>query len=429
MKKRPFFYFICAIINTIKEVISIEKIGAIFKNIKEKFKLDNNTEFETRHIKELDGLRALFILIVFSYHTWQQSWLSPSIGNFSLDFLVRNGSIIVDALILLSGFCLFLPYARSKVYNEPIPNTKKFYINRVARIVPSYLFAMIVILVFFVFPRGGYSTFADGFKDIFTHLLFIHNLFPDIIVNTKILGVLWTVAVEMQLYLVFPFLAKAFLKKPIVTYLTMTVIGLIGCFIISNQIQSNGFSVFSNHTITFLPVFANGMLGAYIYMKISNKYNRKNKVLAIISTILMIVLIACFEKICSFRMSYSNEVKWQVDFRYLLSFYYLAIILSTIFAFRCFRFFFNNRIMRFLAAISYNLYIYHQFIGTELKANKIPYWAGEELPNIAGNEKWKVEYTLVVIAVSLIVGVITTYLIEKPANKLIKKSNFYKNIQ
>ena len=38
-------------------------------------------------IPELDGLRALMIFLVSWYHIWQQSWLTPYVGQYSLDYL------------------------------------------------------------------------------------------------------------------------------------------------------------------------------------------------------------------------------------------------------------------------------------------------------------------------------------------------------
>ncbi len=64
-----------------------------------------------------DGARALAICIVAWYHIWQQSWLYPNLTVFgreiSFDPLVRSGYIWVDIMILISGFCLYLPWARA----------------------------------------------------------------------------------------------------------------------------------------------------------------------------------------------------------------------------------------------------------------------------------------------------------------------------
>ena len=72
--------------------------------------MDNS--YDTKHLKVLEGIRALAILIIVWYHFWQQNWISPTIGSFSIDYIPRYGYLLVDMMILISGFCLFIPYAR-----------------------------------------------------------------------------------------------------------------------------------------------------------------------------------------------------------------------------------------------------------------------------------------------------------------------------
>ena len=75
-------------------------------------------------IPELDGFRVLMVGIVAWFHFWQQSWLTPYIGSYSLDYLVRAGYMGVDGTILLSAFLLFLPYAKSSVEGAPLPSAR-----------------------------------------------------------------------------------------------------------------------------------------------------------------------------------------------------------------------------------------------------------------------------------------------------------------
>ena len=99
------------------------------------------TELDGR-LPALDGARALFVLLVGCYHIWQQSWWTPAmtVGSwrFSFDPLLRSGYIWVDAMLLLSGFLLCLPYAEAAEGNKPSPRILPFYGRRILRIVPSY---------------------------------------------------------------------------------------------------------------------------------------------------------------------------------------------------------------------------------------------------------------------------------------------------
>ena len=101
------------------------------------------------YIGILDGIRAYSILIIAGFHLWQQSWLQnlfPSnllqfmgVRNFSLNWVPRTGYMFVDVMLLLSGFCLFLPYARQMT--DPLApepdNLRTFFKKRAARILPS----------------------------------------------------------------------------------------------------------------------------------------------------------------------------------------------------------------------------------------------------------------------------------------------------
>ena len=75
--------------------------------------------------------------------------------------------------------------------------------------------------------------------------------------------------------------------------------------------------------------------------------------------------------------------------------------------------------MKFLAGISFNLYIWHQYIAVKLKEFRIPYWEGTTPPNQLGDKPWMWKYMLLCIVVSLVMAILTTYLIEKPVSKWI----------
>lgn len=83
---------------------------------------------ERLEIGVLYGFRALMVLFVVNYHIWQQSWLpqyARLLGTVvDFDFFTRSGYLFVDGMMLLSGFLLYLPYARRKVEGTPVPGGK-----------------------------------------------------------------------------------------------------------------------------------------------------------------------------------------------------------------------------------------------------------------------------------------------------------------
>ena len=178
----------------------------------------------------LYGFRALMVLAVVNYHIWQQSWLSQRVSLLGLstdfDFFTRSSYLFVDGMILLSGFLLYLPYARQTLEGTPVPKTGRFYLNRLLRIVPSYLAAVLLALVCFALPQGAYVTSGAMAKDVAAHLTFTFLFWPETYLYTPLNAALWTIAVEMQFYLLFPFLARAAQKKPAITLPVMAVLGL-----------------------------------------------------------------------------------------------------------------------------------------------------------------------------------------------------------
>ena len=109
-----------------------------------------------RRLSMPDGLRVIAIGLVMWFHIWQQSWLMPvkEFGNFTIDLtsVVRTGYIMVDIMLLLSGYLLFIPIARGEKF-EIIP----FYKKRLVRIIPSYLLCILVMLFAFALPANGWK--------------------------------------------------------------------------------------------------------------------------------------------------------------------------------------------------------------------------------------------------------------------------------
>ena len=379
-----------------------------------------SSDYEVEYIGVLDGIRAIAILVIVWFHFWQQSWIIPQVGDISLDWIPRNGCILVDLMIFLSGFCLFLPYARNMIYGEKIQSISEFYIKRIVRIAPSYYVALFIVLFLFALPLGEFVDHIAMWKDIIPHLTFTQNWFVESLLGTKLNGVLWTVAIEVQFYLLFPFVARAFQKKPIITYLAMSAIGVLASGWISHNYDTLNQGLYVNNAFTFVGVYANGMLGAWVYIAMT-KGRKKNSAEGIFFAMVSLGSIWLYKIMCEHRMNYGSDTKWQVDYRYLLSLLFLIFVVSTIMAGDSYKKIFANSIMRFFAGISYNLYICHQYISVKLKEFRIPYWEGDTPPNQLGDRVWMWKYLILCILVSAVIAIVMTYLVEKPMAKLILK--------
>jgi len=388
----------------------------------------DKTRIDTKHIDVLDGVRALAVFGVLWFHFWQQNWIMPYIdvpllsrlglsGSISLLFIPRAGFLFVDWLLFLSAFCLFLPYARAALDKTPLPNAKLFYQKRIARIVPSYFVS--VLLIFFVVsvPSGAYRTVWEGLKDLLPTLTFTQTLFPDVLIGTKINGVLWTAAIEMQFYIFFPLLARAFVKKPGWTYLGMLGVSLLYLWGFALK-DPDSIRQTVNQLPAFFGVFANGMAFAFLFV-LAGKYLRRSPQL---SALALVAMIAGFVVLANMLKAApdTNPVQiWQAQNRYRLSLVFAVITVSAALTFSAVRWLFSNAVMRFLSLISYNVYIWHQWIAVRFKEWKIPFWTGKNPPNMTGDTRWQWTYTVLILLATFVLAIAATYLIEHPAAKRI----------
>ena len=382
-------------------------------------------------IPALDGIRALTVLGIVWYHVWQQSWLSPLIkfrtpGRnvlLSLDFLPRTGYLFVDMMLLLSAFCLFLPHAKAAVNGSAVPPVSVFYKKRIARIVPSYYLAVLILFLYAVF-KHMYSGAPEAARDLIANLTFIQTLIPSVYMGTHINGVLWTAAIEMQFYLIFPLLAYAFRKKPVLTYLGMVLIGsgYLRLFVLTHEPLMR---LTLNQLPGFFGVFANGMAAAYLYVYCSGKIRSVpvSKVVGWCGCVLFLLGVFLLTKLQQAASRAETVQVFQAQYRFLLSLVFSLILLSASFGGSVMRAVLGNPVMHFLAVISYNLYIWHQWLAVHLKTVRFPYWEGSELPNLSGNTVWQHRYTWIVLVSAVLLAALITYLYEKPMNRLIMRTS------
>ena len=74
----------------------------------------------------------------------------------------------------------------------------------------------------------------------------------------------------------------------------------------------------------------------------------------------------------------------------------------------------DNAPLRFVAAISYNLYLYHQMIARELLAHHVPTYVGD--PQY--DPQWQIRYTIVAFASAIAIATAVTYCFERPLLRL-----------
>ena len=381
---------------------------------------------DTGHIGVLDGIRALGVLCVLWFHFWQQTWLMPfyqtpflswaGITRINPDVIRRVGYLCVDLMLLLSAFVLYLPYAKNTFFGQPIDSAKRFYLKRFARIVPSYLLAVIVMFTV-AMATGAYDgRHAFALKDLLTHLTFTQMLFNDTYLFTQITAVMWTVCIEVALYLVFPLLARAFRKRPLLIYGAMMLCGIWFAVCAAPAIGEPRVTV--NRFLTFLPVFANGMMAAHLYIWYAANVRHKAipSILGTIAAIAALYVIYRLFRACTSAGSAGEQQVWQLQNRAILSFAFTAFLLGMSISMKPIRKLLDNRVLSAVAAVSYNLYLWHQWLIVRL-CRAFGANSGADIARGGANMQWTVTITGLLLAFA--VAALITYAFEKPIARLI----------
>ena len=382
-----------------------------------------------QRIPELDGLRVLMIFIVSWYHIWQQSWLHPALGSYSLDYLVRSGYVWVDGTVLLSSFLLFLPYAKAMRNGAPPPDTRDFYFRRVKRILPGYYFITLAVFFGIALPWKLYGSAPYMVKDVATHLTFTFTFFYDTYVATPLGAASWTLAIEVQAYLLFPLVARGVMKKPVPALLTLFLL----CFGFRAWCLWGlpEYTMVVNQLLNFLDVYATGMLAAIAFVRLREGAerteaagNRKKRLLTqSLATVLFLLVFFALLRMLRFQATSRDYVEIQgrqMIYRPVYALCFTGLVLSAPFALLPLRKLLGNPVTRFLAGVSMNYYLIHQTIIVHMKRLHFPPSVTDE-PNMAGEQPWQTQYTLLAFGVSLALAILVTYAIEKPAARLLDR--------
>ncbi len=382
-----------------------------------------------RYVPTLNGLRVLLVFIVSWYHIWQQSWWTPSVGSYSLDFLVRAGYVPVDGTILLSGFLLFLPHARAMLLGDHLPETRAFYQRRIMRIVPSYYVTTLLMLFAMALPFGDYGGSVQRmWKDLVMHFTFTQTFDFQTYVATPIGVASWTIAIEMQAYLIFPLLAKAARKNAWGTFATMAAVALFfrgWCVWTMDDLN-----MVVNQLVSFLDVYAIGMAAALLYVKLTTLYpqDRRRFLWQGVATACVVLSVLALEELLHHQAGSIGQKATQAGQmmrRPMLALCIAALAVGLPFAVRPIRFLMGNRVMGFLSLISMNYYLMHQNIAVFLKKIHFPpSLQGHEYPNMAPGgpeEPWVWQYTALAFGLSVIVAILLTFLVEKPGAWLLSR--------
>jgi peptidoglycan/LPS O-acetylase OafA/YrhL len=357
--------------------------------------LDNEKKTGKKNtISVLDGVRGVAVLMVIVFHVnrvtgdnlWNQAEypLASSIST--------AGGYGVSLFFVLSGFLLFMPFAKALLFKTNWPLARIFYMRRVLRILPAY-YVSLFLLILFQHPEYLHR---DHLNDLFLFLTFFMD--SSRATFRQLNGPYWTLATEWQFYMLLPVIALgiAFVvsRIPIKRRLPAVTACLVGILIWGLFIRYWGLYFLKNPLQTFLvprivlndimfflfgiagkytEEFAVGMFISlcYIYAqhpttsdKITRGWQRLSPWLWA-AGILIVVFVAMWH-FKSFYVTTSwtfitpgmmQDYDWLNEMMVAIGFG--ACIAAVLYGSRGLKALFNHPLLRWVGLISFSLYIWH----------------------------------------------------------------------
>ncbi len=285
---------------------------------------------------DIQGLRAVAVLLVFIFHL-NSNYLS-------------GGFIGVDIFFVISGYLVssIILHKKEKKSFKLI----EFYIGRIKRIVPAYLFFLIIIFLlsgFIYFPMDivglQKNIFHAAIFNSNNYLATLDTYFGASSSENPILHT-WTLAIEMQFYFILPMLLMLFKKNHLITVFIFLIIILLGYSYYNSTFLNNKNGMYFS-LLSRMPEF---LIGALIAVKGNTLYIQNPKWRNLFSFIALLAII-----ITSFLLNEESNFPGLIVLVPCIS---IAFILTNSDTFLN-QNILSNKILVHIGELSYSIYLWH----------------------------------------------------------------------
>jgi peptidoglycan/LPS O-acetylase OafA/YrhL len=309
------------------------------------------------YYNSLDGIRAFAVTIVVLFHCGLSA-------NYFYG-VVFNGALGVDIFFVLSGFLITTLCLKEKI-NTSTLSLKNFYVRRFFRIIPiAYLYIAICIALNYIFNSNA-SYIAFAFSALFLADFSYTRQF-----NNPYVGQYWTLAVEEQFYIIFPFILKKSLRLYFGSILFIVVILPLIITIEFLLPGKNTIVYYITHFLIKFQGIAIGCLFSILVFKNKLNWSFFEKTRIWINLILIILIFYLgFEA----WLSIANMYKDLLISILIASFIVLNLKPGNDFVYKIL----NIKIIRTLGMLSYSIYIWQTLFigkiqGVPAILSKVPY--------------------------------------------------------
>ena len=308
------------------------------------------------YFENLDALRFFSFLSVFfflSFYTDVLDVRNSKVYSLIKYYVLGNASIGVNFFFVLSGFLITYLLLLEKDSTGKI-NLSNFYVKRILRIWPLYYLCVLIGFIFVPYVKNLIGSPEVQDANLVSYIFFYNNLLIPInekLVNSSVLSILWSIAVEEQFYLIWPIIIAFIpLKKLPSVFLTIIFLTLVFRAIYSDYWNREF------HTFSCIGDMTIGGLGAYLIT-----FNKRFKEYIIhLKKELIIIIYILFIFIYLFRYIFYKIPVIDIFERGIVACVFLFIILEQNYSINSlFKFGKLKRISK-LGVITYGLYCFHQ---------------------------------------------------------------------
>ena len=307
-------------------------------------------------LKGLQGLRGISILIVLLSHIKLKSL--PDLKVPSLLGLFFDGNFGVHVFFVLSGFLIsYLLLLEEK--NSGFISIRSFYLRRILRIFPAYFF---LLLIYAILQKLGIINL--GMDSWLSSLIFLKWLFG----GDWISGHIWSLSIEENFYLFWPFIFKYnSIKRLKIVLLIIILTGCI-CRVIGYYSFFSG-PIFTNYLsiVYHIDSIAIGALGAIYFEKIKHLFLKHKMDRHFLWYIFLIII---FSSRILTDLNYNYHLHLGILFvplgvggssSVIVSFCILFIVYTLILTeSKPLNTFFNSKILTFIGKLSFSIYLWQQ---------------------------------------------------------------------
>ena len=333
---------------------------------------------------DIQGLRAIAVSAVIVFHL-NPAWLP-------------GGFVGVDIFLVISGFLIssILLHKKSKPEYKLLRTLNYFYSSRIKRIVPAYYTMLIVIslIAAVLFLPGDFSVYRDGLKNA---AWFSSNhyfaTFGDYFApanHEQPLLHTWSLAIEIQFYLIAPFVFLLLPKRMLSWLLPLSIIVLTAYA--EYRLRMLGLEQATYYSlIARLPAF---FMGAWVALLIGKKDEFRGgercKLSFMWLAIALITTSLCVPKLTGYFPGIAGLIP--ITGAALIIFLNASNPITQ---------FLSSRILVWIGALSYSLYLWHWPVLAFVR-----YYTGTQILN------W--QYSLAFVLLTVALAIASFYWIETP---------------